>query len=111
MKSLHERAGQARRVNELLVLQNRLGRYRRRLISEGIEITKKRGHTIIIRKEGEDLWRDSAVIGLSSSGDYTDVNRLLDLARETLPSLYRRYKTGERRYLDGIKEFGASAAN
>lgn len=85
-----------RKAMELYKLENRLHRYWKRLVKVSIEVAQERGIKARFVEFG-DVVIDDRKIHIYTDGENVDENKLLELAKDKSPSLYRRYQTGKRR--------------
>ena len=76
-----------RRTRELYSLKNKLERYQKRLLLEGFKFIKEYELHVNIYEV---------------SDGYIDTTRIIELAQIKLPSLYRRYKSLEKKYFDRL---------
>jgi len=78
------------RTKTLEKIYNKLHRYRKKLILEGIEEIKDKGLRLKIRKDrGLKVINRSPTIYIGEKE--TDIGDLIDLSKKRVPSLYRRY--------------------
>ncbi|MEM4230442.1 MAG: hypothetical protein QXF25_01010 [Candidatus Pacearchaeota archaeon] len=89
-----------RNLNEYGKLINRLRRYWKKLVKEGLKIAKNEGRTINIREEPYITQPNSIDIFVENRGtdkEFLYDDNLLKLAKPYFPSLYRRYNQGIKR--------------
>ena len=76
-----------RRTREVYKLKNRLERYQKKLLLEGFNIINE---------------YELSVNVYEASDDYVDTTRIMELAQIKYPSLYRRYKSLEGKFIDRL---------
>jgi len=76
-----------RRIRGLYKLKNTLLRYQKKLILEGFKVINEYGLHVNINEV---------------SDDYVDATRIMELSKIKYPSLYRKYKTLEKKFSERI---------
>jgi hypothetical protein len=89
-----------RAIKEIGKLGHKLDRYRKKLLKEGLKITYRDGIELRILPEREIGLADTRVLNIRVQNGEFNPHPIIELARETLPSLYRKYIEGERKYID-----------
>ena len=75
-----------RRTRELYALRNRLERYQKKLILEGLQLIKEFNLDIKLEEENS----------------YVDINPLIEFAKARYPSLYSKYINLHKKYVDRL---------
>lgn len=75
--------------SEVYKLQNKMHRYQRRLLKEGFKIGKENNIAFIIKNLDKE---------------YADVSPIIELAKSTLPSLYRRFMQLTKKFVNGVED-------
>ena len=80
------------KTEELYRLKHRIKRYKRRLIKEGFRKSRERGLDVVLYDFlPHEKINDSTVLVHRDHESNMDINQLIEIAKDSLPSLYRRY--------------------
>lgn len=85
-------------IAEFKTLTNRLNRYWRFLVNEGIKIAKEEG--LEAKVVSTNIYLANAGIILKRDGQNVDASELIALTKSRHPSLFRRYNEGVERHAD-----------
>ena len=77
----------SRTIKRTRLLENKLHKYMRHLVKEGLRIAKDENTSFILK---------------SLPNNYIDTSPLIELAKEECPSLYRRYYSSLTDYKDNL---------
>ncbi|MDP1695742.1 MAG: hypothetical protein Q8L29_02415 [archaeon] len=107
IKNLEEEIKEEQRTRNLFKLRNRMLRYQKRLVKEGMRIAEREGITILQIPEnslvvvnGENA--DRIYLRLGSDGKSYNPMPIIHLARENCPSLFRKYDEAKIKYFAEI---------
>lgn len=97
-----------RKESELINLRNRYHRYWRKLLKVSIKIAKERGIETIVIEDYDDqiniALRNPDVIQVYQENDIVNADELIELSKDVMPSLYRRYHGSKRKYYSELKK-------
>ena len=79
----------SRTIKRTRLLENKLHKYMRHLVREGLRIAKDENTSFILKS-------------LPNNYNYIDTSSLIELAKEECPSLYRRYYSSLTDYKDNL---------
>jgi hypothetical protein len=100
MEELKRQIEEGKRARQMLSLRNRLDRYQRRLIREGFAVAEAKGIKVKLIDERGCIGDDNIVARVEVEGSYADPSELIAIAKDNLPSLYRKYVSCEKKYID-----------